>query len=96
MNGLLWLRHGQILTDCPAGGDFGNVGLSVENAGYDNACQDEDDRDDDNNLFGAHCCFLRTSADGRGCCWKSRYVSKRQYRDNTETSVLAFRILSRN
>ena len=48
----------QILTDGFAGGDLGDVGLAVKNAGDDDACQDQDDRDDDDDLFSAHCCFL--------------------------------------
>jgi hypothetical protein len=66
--------------------------LSVENASDDNACQDEDYRDDDNNLFSAHCCFLRPPRTTGGVVGK---VDTAQ-RDNTETTVLAFRILSRN
>ena len=54
---------GQVLPGYLAGGDFGDVGLSVENAGNDDSSQDQDDRDDDDDLFSAHCCFLRASGD---------------------------------
>ena len=49
---------GQVLTDGFACGDFGDAGLSMDNATDDDACQNQDDRDDYNNLFSAHCCFL--------------------------------------
>ncbi len=48
----------QVLADDFAGGDLGDAGLSVEDAGDDYACQDKDDRDDDNNLFTLIAAFL--------------------------------------
>ena len=83
----------QVLTDGLAGGDLGDAGLSVKDAGDDDSCQDQDDGDDHNNLFSAHCCFLRTSAGESEVLFGE---VDNLLRDNTETTVLAFRILSRN
>ena len=49
----------EFLADDFAGGDLSDVGLAVKNAADDDACKDQDDHDNYNNLFSAHCCFLR-------------------------------------
>ena len=83
----------QVLADDLAGGDLGDVGLAVENAGDDDACKNQDDRDDHDNLFSAHCCFLWPARRKLGGAIGEVDACRR---DNTETRELAFRILSRN
>jgi hypothetical protein len=86
---------GQVLVVGFAGGDLGDAGLAVNDASDDDSSQNQDDYDDCNNLFSAHCYFLGPSRTAEGALG-GVLSSVVCHRDNTEPMGFAFPNLVRN